>query len=223
MVDAVCCGDDIENFANEHSFVSQTCNSEIEDKRKDLFDAVILMARRCLTCHQLSILELFLNGLTQSEMGKRLGVGQSSIHKALFGNLVYSGPYKGRRHGGIIRKLKKFCQNDDKIVAILHRIKHIRNDNLSGTLPVKKHLVPGFFRYGYHPKGERLELSSGQTIFVGIVSKKHRKAYVYKDRWYDDKAKKLAQDGYDVMELHYNGKIIEHKKQLGNQGERHVV
>lgn len=45
---------------------------------------------------------------TQCEFAQKLGVGQTTIHKCLFGNLVYQGKYIGQRHGGVLAKMKKY-------------------------------------------------------------------------------------------------------------------
>lgn len=211
MTIAVCYGRDIENFSTRHNFPDHMERQSVKIERQRLFKAVMGIAKEYLTNKQLSVLRLFLDGLTQEKITEKLGVNQTTIHKTLFGNLVYNGPYEGRRHGGIVAKLRKLCLRDPNICCLLKRIESIRCAD-PNALPKQKYVASWEFKYKYPIRGEYLELSSGRLVFVGIANKRERKAYVYKNKFYDDKATLLSNDGYDVIELHYNGKIVEHRR-----------
>ena len=66
-----------------------------------------------------------LEGKTQNEIAEHLGITQSAVHKALFGNIDYKNNKK--RYGGVIKKLKKICSNNEKINNILDKIEEVKN------------------------------------------------------------------------------------------------
>ena len=71
------------------------------EEQKDRF----YEALKYLTTKQRKILDLTLEGLTQTEIADKLGLDQSSITKALYGNDVYEAGIKVR-YGGMVNKLK---------------------------------------------------------------------------------------------------------------------
>jgi hypothetical protein len=82
----------------------------------ELCDYVLTNAPLMMTDRQRSVWELTLKGKTQNEMAEQLGVVQTSIHKALYGNTTYGDPNSstyGRRYGGIPTKIRKWIQEDD--------------------------------------------------------------------------------------------------------------
>jgi hypothetical protein len=86
---------------------------------------VRITKRYKLTKNQQEILTLILLGYTQEEVGVKLGIHQTSVHKALFGNLVYSGKYAGRRYGGIFAKLKKIGEKEVAAYEIWDKLKQM--------------------------------------------------------------------------------------------------
>ena len=62
-------------------------------------------SRYKLTTKQSRILNLFLNGRTQSDIGRRMSVGQTTIHKTLWGNIDYA--YDKAIYGGVFKKIGK--------------------------------------------------------------------------------------------------------------------
>lgn len=70
---------------------------------------VRLIGSRSFTARQMSVLRLVFRGFTETEIAEQLDVHQTTIHKILFGNLIYHGEYFGRRHGGILTKIRKIC------------------------------------------------------------------------------------------------------------------
>ena len=77
-----------------------------------------------LTEHQKTILMMRLMGKTQNEIAEHLGITQSAVHKAMHGNIDYKNNKK--RYGGIVKKLRKICNNNEKINQILGKIEDIK-------------------------------------------------------------------------------------------------
>ncbi len=97
------------------------------DIKKSVFGVVSLSKDIKLTERQSDVLKLILNGYNQTKTARILKINQTAVHKALFGNLVYSGEYKGRRHGGIFAKLKKAsCKND----MVYECWKHLKENDM---------------------------------------------------------------------------------------------
>jgi len=92
----------------------------------DLVKALIRITKKYkLTKRQQEVLTLIFLGYTQEEVGVKLGIHQTSIHKVLFGNLVYNGKYAGRRHGGILAKLKKIGEKEVEAREIWNKLKQM--------------------------------------------------------------------------------------------------
>jgi len=90
----------------------------------DLVKSMLRISRTLnLTQRQKEVLGLILAGFTQEDVGRILGISQTSVHKILFGNLVYHGRYAGRRHGGILAKLRKVGEREEAVNEIWNRIK----------------------------------------------------------------------------------------------------
>jgi DNA-binding CsgD family transcriptional regulator len=76
-----------------------------------------------LTVRQREVLHLTAEGLTQTEIAKKLGVNQSSITKSIHGNTDYK---KGKRvYGGARKKLVKLITKDAEIQDIFHKISEL--------------------------------------------------------------------------------------------------
>jgi predicted DNA-binding protein YlxM (UPF0122 family) len=99
---------------------------EITELRSQLIDELYeIIFSDQLTEHQKKVLFMRLEGKTQNEIAEHLGITQSAVHKALFGNIDYKNNKK--RYGGVIKKLKKICANNDKINNILDKIQELKN------------------------------------------------------------------------------------------------
>ena len=99
---------------------------EISDLRSQLIDELYeIIFSDQLTEHQKKVLFMRLEGKTQNEIADHLGITQSAVHKALFGNIDYKNNKK--RYGGVIKKLKKKCSNNEKINNILDKIQEVKN------------------------------------------------------------------------------------------------
>lgn len=79
----------------------------IREETKPYFKELIISAKMKLTQRQKDVAELFLAGHTQQNIGNIIGIHQTSVHKCLFGNLLYSEQYVGKRYGGLLQKIKK--------------------------------------------------------------------------------------------------------------------
>jgi DNA-binding CsgD family transcriptional regulator len=71
---------------------------------------------------------LYYHGLTQTEVAVRLGLCQPTIHKTTSGNLDYKNG--GKRYGGALKKIKKICDEDERISFIIKRITEIKTGSV---------------------------------------------------------------------------------------------
>ena len=118
----------IENYAEEDGYSAYVSDNAadllIEDLQKQLFAEVMKLK---LTENQSIILKLTLERKTQKEIADQLGITQSAVHKGLSGNIDYN---RGKKYGGIYRRLKKRSLKSERILDILSRIKKIRNSSI---------------------------------------------------------------------------------------------
>lgn len=114
----------LAKFSNEdginHYFNCSSYSEEVEDLRTELTDRLREIMDETLTTHQKQVLLLFLDGNTQEEIGQAMNIHQTGVHKAIFGNIDYK--FGGKRYGGVVKKLRKKCEDDDKIQSILSKI-----------------------------------------------------------------------------------------------------
>ena len=118
------------NFSEDrgigHLLEGTAIRDEINDLRTQLVDELYeIIFSDQLTEHQKKVLFMRLEGKTQNEIADHLGITQSAVHKALFGNIDYKNNKK--RYGGVIKKLKKICANNEKINNILDKIQEVKN------------------------------------------------------------------------------------------------
>jgi DNA-binding CsgD family transcriptional regulator len=112
----------LNNFSEDKGIsgvlTDNSYSEELLDLREKLLEEVYSVVNsEILTEHQKKVLFMILMGKTQNEIAEHLGITQSAVHKALRGNLDYRNDKK--RYGGIFKKLKKICKNNDKIQEIL--------------------------------------------------------------------------------------------------------
>lgn len=126
LLETVCSNDMMEAFGNEDSIYNRLNPfhynedlMELEDQLKVEFWRVV---NDNLTERQRDVLKLLSEGLTQSEVGSKLGVNQSSITKNLHGNTSTDLTV----YGGSKKKLRKIIEGDDRIQAILEKIRELR-------------------------------------------------------------------------------------------------
>lgn len=120
----------LNNFPMErgigHILVENETDEKIAKLREELMSELYnIIHGHYLTEHQKKILLMRLMGKTQNEIAKHLGCTQSAIHKSLKGNVDYL--HNKKRYGGIFKKLKKICRNNDKIQNILKQINDIKD------------------------------------------------------------------------------------------------
>jgi len=109
------------DFQSNQGLRGQLNMAKYSDKflelRQKLMGEVIRIINSSLTKRQTEVVTLRLEGLTQSQIADKLGVHQTTVHKLLQGNIDYSNGKK--RYGGAIKKLKKICKKDEKVLLIL--------------------------------------------------------------------------------------------------------
>ena len=105
-------------------------NEHILDLREKLRACFWKLAREVCTARQYEVLELYSQGMTQSEIAKKLGCIQSSINKSLRGNTDYSKEKYGKSYGGVIKKLRKAISEDQEIQCLITEIKEYQTDIL---------------------------------------------------------------------------------------------
>lgn len=120
----------LDNFPVErgigHILEENEPNGKINNLRTELIDELYdIISGNYLTQHQKKILMMRLMGKTQNEIAEHLGITQSAVHKAMHGNIDYKNDKK--RYGGIVKKLKKICKNNENIQKILCDIQIIKN------------------------------------------------------------------------------------------------
>lgn len=120
----------LNNFPNERGISYILSENETHDHIADLRETLLneiydVVHGEYLTEHQKKILLMRLMGKTQNEIAEHLGITQSAVHKAMHGNIDYKNNKK--RYGGIIKKLKKICRNNDKVQELLQQIDDVKN------------------------------------------------------------------------------------------------
>ncbi|HUU88833.1 MAG TPA: LuxR C-terminal-related transcriptional regulator [Candidatus Glassbacteria bacterium] len=101
-------------------------SEKLMDLRDELKIEVMRIIETGLTKRQEQVVKLTLNGETQNEIAKQLGINQTSVHKVIRGNIDYKNGK--RRYGGAFKKLIKLCQKDEKIQDILNDIRELSEE-----------------------------------------------------------------------------------------------
>ena len=107
-------------------------NERVLELEQQLRDEMWKIAQTALTENQTKILKLRMDGYTQMEISKMLDCNQSSITKCLMGNSIYSkvNGKKVNTHGGVVKKLRKLCLKNEKIVKILKEINDLQQEKM---------------------------------------------------------------------------------------------
>jgi DNA-binding CsgD family transcriptional regulator len=120
----------LSDFPNEDGFGAQVNTSgyseELAELRQELIHEMRRLIKTSLTKRQAQVMALRLQGKTQVEIGQKLGIKQPTVHNAINGVIDYKNG--GARYGGAIKKLRKICLKDERVLAILKRIGEIRED-----------------------------------------------------------------------------------------------
>jgi len=118
----------MSDFASEDGFGAQANLSkhsdEMADLRQQLAKEVKRLIKTCLTTRQAQVMVLRLQGRTQMEIGQRLGISQPTVHNTINGSISYEN--EEARYGGAIKKLRKACFGDERVLEILKQMTAIR-------------------------------------------------------------------------------------------------
>lgn len=122
----------LNNFSNEESitvfFSSHTTSEEFQKLKMELAQEILFLIETKLTKKQQEIIKLtYIEGRTQNEISSLLGKNQSTVSKALQGNIDYRN--KRRRYGGAIKKIRKLCASSQKIKDILGKMKEKQEES----------------------------------------------------------------------------------------------
>lgn len=100
-------------------------SEEFHELKDNLMKEIYRIINENLTPHQAEVVLLRLKGLTQIQIAEQLQVHQTTIHKCLSGNLDYN--HGKKRYGGALKKIKKICDKDAKVLKLLEKINDLKN------------------------------------------------------------------------------------------------
>ena len=101
-------------------------SEDLLDLKAQLMAAFWRIIKTKLTPRQCEVIELYAQGLTQTEIAKRLNVNQSSITKSINGNCDYR---NGKKiYGGAKKKLRRIAASDPEIQSILVQMGDIQSE-----------------------------------------------------------------------------------------------
>jgi DNA-binding CsgD family transcriptional regulator len=127
----------LSDFSSDDGLGAQLGKSgyseRVQELREQLMVEVRRLIRTALTERQMQVVVMFLQGKTQVQIAKKLGICQPSVHKALKGNIDYKNG--AARYGGAIKKLQKLCAKDEKILDLLAKIDEARRAEEEDELP----------------------------------------------------------------------------------------
>ena len=103
-------------------------SEEFYELRQELICEVLRVVNSELTPRQKEVVNLRLENLTQIEIAEKLSLHQTTIHKIISGNIDYANGKK--RYGGALKKLKKLCAKDEKILEILKKMEDLKKMEL---------------------------------------------------------------------------------------------
>jgi transcriptional regulator len=121
----------LNEISNNNGLSYQVCVSEysiqFEKLQKELFDELkkIIKSDK-LTKRQKDVMLLRVQGKTQIEIADTLNIHQTTVHKTINGNIDYKNC--GKLYGGAIKKIRKLCLKNEKIIEILEEINELKHD-----------------------------------------------------------------------------------------------
>ena len=128
LVESSCSPDMLTEFSDARGIAGVLNNGnyseELLDLKEQLVAAFWRIIRTKLTPRQCEVIELYAQGLTQTEIAKKLNVNQSSITKSINGNCDYR---NGKKiYGGAKKKLRRIAAQDPEIQSILKQMGDIQ-------------------------------------------------------------------------------------------------
>jgi len=118
----------LSDFPSDDGLGAQANSSgfseELVELRQQLIQEVRRLIKTLLTPRQRQVITLRLQGKTQVEIGRKLGIHQTTVHNTISGVIDYK--QGGSRYGGLVKKLRKLCFKDERVLAILKRIEEVR-------------------------------------------------------------------------------------------------
>lgn len=120
----------LNNFPDETEDYYLRCHRE--DLKQELYEEVKALFRHFTPTQKKAVELFFLQGLSQLEIANKLSRCQPTIHKTLFGNIVYTDDGE-KRYGGAIPKIRKLAQKNPRIKEILNELYN----------PPQTHEIPG--------------------------------------------------------------------------------
>lgn len=131
----------LARYSNEQSATFSISSEEEDVRQKELKKLrkllkvrLLLVAKKCLTLHQVQVLELILKGYTYKEMALKLKINYTAISHAIQGIKQRNDRYKGTYHGGLYKKLRKKCAKDRPIQTILTKIHNLTHDRAAHSV-----------------------------------------------------------------------------------------
>ena len=95
-----------------------------EEARGELLDHISANVQSILTQKQYDVYSRYSTGLyTQQQVAAQLGIDQSSVHKQMFGNIIYKPGLPPRRSGGAIYRIQLWCSSDARVQELLQIIR----------------------------------------------------------------------------------------------------
>lgn len=123
----------LQTFTNDDSVYRRlnpyAYNEEIADLEEQLRVEFWRVIDEALTERQRQVVRLLAEGYTQMEVAKKLNVNQSSVAKQMGGSTKYFENGMKHSYGGIIRKVRKVIETDERIRVILERISDLRAES----------------------------------------------------------------------------------------------
>lgn len=112
-------------WSNDHALYQQGGPEVILEIQDRAIERLWELCSIHLTERQSEILQLLGSGMTQWEAARHLNVNQSSVNKTLNGNQSYENTDNSKppiRHGGVEKKIKNACLEDDKFRSIIFEL-----------------------------------------------------------------------------------------------------
>ena len=121
-----CSSEFLEVFSNASSISSLINPYEYSEELLDLKEQLRIefwkLTEKVCTKRQLDVLKLLAEGKTQTEIAKILNINQSSVHKAISGNISYEINMANKQYGGAIKKIKKHIDNSPVFQELFKKI-----------------------------------------------------------------------------------------------------